>query len=85
MFYFYNFIYSRVVLNLSFLLLLNINAILKKVENQTVAGPQCCLYCQSQCEQQLFGFPPSSKYPLTDVNVCGTVQYIELQLIECVL
>ncbi len=41
-------------------------------------------------DQQLFGFPHSSKYLLTDVNVCGTVQYIdtaapELQLIECVL
>ncbi len=38
--------------------------------------------------QQLFGYPHSSKYLLTDVNVCGTVQYIdtaaaELQLIEC--
>ncbi len=36
------------------------------------------------------GFPPSSKYLLTDVNVCGAVQYVdmavpELQLIECVL
>ncbi len=31
------------VLNLSFFLLLNINPILKKVENQTVAGPQCSL------------------------------------------
>ncbi len=28
-------------------------------------------------DQQLFGYPPSSKYPLTDVNVCGAVQYIE--------
>ncbi len=35
--------YSKVVLNPSFLLLLNINAILKKVENQTVAGPQYSL------------------------------------------
>ncbi len=34
--------HSKVVLNLSFLLLLNINAILKKVENQTVAGPSQC-------------------------------------------
>ncbi len=32
---------------------------------------------QSQCGQQLFGFPPSSKYLLTDVNVCDTVQYID--------
>ncbi len=60
------------------------------MENQTVAGPQCSLYCQSQCGQQLFGYPQSSKYLLTDVNVCGAVQYIdmavpELQLIECVL
>ncbi len=90
MFYFYNLIYSKVVLTLSFRLLLNINAILKKVENQTVAGPQCSLYSQSQCGQQLFGFPHSSKYLLTDVNVCGAVQYVdtaaaELQLIECVL
>ncbi len=77
MFHFYNFIYSKVVLTLSFLLLLNINAILKKVENQTVAGPQCSLYCQSQCGQQLFGFPHSSKYLLTDVNVCGAEQYID--------
>ncbi len=37
MFYLYTFIYSKVILNLSFLLLLNINAILKDVENQTVA------------------------------------------------
>ncbi len=41
-------------------------------------------------DQQLFGFQHSSKYLLTDVNVCGAVQYIdtavpELQLIECVL
>ncbi len=41
-------------------------------------------------DQQLFGYPHSSKYLLTDVNVCGAVQYIntaapELQLIECVL
>ncbi len=41
-------------------------------------------------DKQLFGFPHSSKYLLTDVNVCGAVQYIdmappELQLIECVL
>ncbi len=40
--------------------------------------------------QQLFGYPHSSKYLLTDVNVCGAVQYIdmaapELQLIECAL
>ncbi len=48
-FYFYTFVYSKVILNQSFLLLLNINAILKKVENQTVAGPHCSLYCQSQC------------------------------------
>ncbi len=82
----YTFIYSKVVLNPSFLLLLNINATLKNVGNQTVAGTQCSLYCQSQ----LFGFPHSSKYLLTDVNVCGAEQYIdtaapELQLIECVL
>ncbi len=37
-------------------------------------------------DQQLFGYPHSSKYLLTDVNVCGAVQYIdtaapELQLI----
>ncbi len=41
-------------------------------------------------DQQLFGYPDSSKYLLTDVNVCGVVQYIdtaapELQLIEYVL
>ncbi len=41
-------------------------------------------------DQQVFGYPHSSKYLLTDVNVCGAVQYIdtaaqELQLIECVL
>ncbi len=41
-------------------------------------------------DQQLFGYPHSSKDLLTDVNVCGTVQYIdmavpELALIECVL
>ncbi len=41
-------------------------------------------------DQQLFAYPHSSKYLLTDVNVCGAVQYIdmaapELQLIECVL
>ncbi len=41
-------------------------------------------------DQQLFGYPHSSKYLLTDVNVCGAVQYIdtaapELQLIECAL
>ncbi len=41
-------------------------------------------------DQQLFGYPHSSKYLLTDVNVCSAVQYIdtaapELQLIECVL
>ncbi len=41
-------------------------------------------------DQQLFGFPHSSKYLLKDVNVYGAVQYIdmtapELQLIECVL
>ncbi len=88
MFYFYSFIYTKVVLNLSFLLL-NINAILKKVENQTVAGPQCSLL-SVKVDQQLFGFPPSSKYLLTDVNICGAVQYIDtavpdLQLIECVL
>ncbi len=35
-----SFTHSKVVLNLSFLLLLNINAILKKVENQAVVGPQ---------------------------------------------
>ncbi len=40
-------------------------------------------------DQQLFSYPHSSKYLLTDVNVCGAVQYIdmavpELQLIECV-
>ncbi len=70
--------------------LYNGNAILKKVENQTVAGPQSFSYCQSQCGQRLFGYPHSSKYLLTDVNVCGAVQFIdtaapELQLIECVL
>ncbi len=88
MFYLYTFIYSKVVWNLSFLLL-NINAILKKVENQTVAGPQCSLRSVN-VDQQLFGFPHSSKYLLTDVNVCGAEQNIdaaatELQLIECVL
>ncbi len=88
MFYLYTFIYSNVVLNLSFLLLLIINAILKKVENQTVAGPHCSLL--SMWPKKLFGYPHSSKYLLTDVNVCGTVQDIdtavpELQLIECVL
>ncbi len=41
-------------------------------------------------DQQLFGYPHSSKYLHTGVNVCGAVQYIdtvapELQLIECVL
>ncbi len=41
-------------------------------------------------DQQLFGYPHSSKYLLTDVNVCCAVQYIdmavpELQLIECAL
>ncbi len=41
-------------------------------------------------DQQLFGYQHSSKYLLTDVNVCGAVQYIdtaapELQLIECAL
>ncbi len=41
-------------------------------------------------DQQLFGYPDSSQYLLTDVNVCGVVQYIdtaapELQLIEYVL
>ncbi len=41
-------------------------------------------------DQQLFGYPHSSKYLLIDVNVCGAVQYIdtaapELQLIECAL
>ncbi len=41
-------------------------------------------------DQQLFGYPHSSKYLLTDVNVCGAVQYSdtaapEPQLIECVL
>ncbi len=41
-------------------------------------------------DQQLFGDPHSSQYLLTDVNVCGVVQYIdtaapELQLIECAL
>ncbi len=41
-------------------------------------------------DQLLFGYPHSSKYLLTDVNVCGVVQYIdtaapELQLIECAL
>ncbi len=41
-------------------------------------------------DQQLFGYPHSSKNLLTDVNVCGAVQYIyaaapELQLIECAL
>ncbi len=41
-------------------------------------------------DQQLFGYPHSSKDLLTDVNVGGTVQYIdmavpELPLIECVL
>ncbi len=35
-----SFNHSKVVLNLSFLLLLNINAILKNMENQAVAGPQ---------------------------------------------
>ncbi len=49
-----SFTHSKFVLNLSFLLLLNINAILKKVENQTVSGPQWLPYyffpcCQSQC------------------------------------
>ncbi len=38
----------------------------------------------------MFGFLPSSKYFLTDVNVCGAVKYIdtaapELQLIEYML
>ncbi len=41
-------------------------------------------------DQQLFGYPHSSKYLLTDMNVCDAVQYIdteapELQLIECAL
>ncbi len=49
MFYLYTLIYSKVVLNLSFLLLLNINAILKNVENLTVAGPQCSLLLKSMC------------------------------------
>ncbi len=36
------------------------------------------------------GYPHSSKYHLTDVNVCGAVQYIDtaaadLQVIECLL
>ncbi len=54
MFYLYTFIYSKVVLNLSFLLLLNINAILKKVENQTVAGPEFPV--KVNVDQQLFGY-----------------------------
>ncbi len=49
MFYLYTLIYSKVILNLSFRLLLNINAILKKVENQTVAGPQCGHNVDSNC------------------------------------
>ncbi len=37
-------------------------------------------------DQLLFGYPHSSKYLLTDVNVCGAVQYIDTAaLIECVL
>ncbi len=86
MFYFYSFIYSKVILN-QFIFLLNIDAILKNVENQLLVHS---VPCQSQCGQQLFGFPPYSQYLLTDVNVCGAVQYIdtvvpELPLIECVL
>ncbi len=69
MFYFYTFIYSKVILNLSFLLLLNINAILKDVENQTVAGPQSSHTVKVNVDQQLFGFPHSSKYILTS-NWC---------------
>ncbi len=75
MFYLYSFIYSKVVLNLSLLLLLNINTILKKGESHIGACPLCFLYSQSQCGQQLFGFPHSSKYLLTDVNVWHCIVY----------
>ncbi len=67
----------------------NINAILKNVENQLLVY-SVPYTIKVNVDQQLFDFPPSSKYLLTDVNVCGAVQYIdtavpELQLIECVL
>ncbi len=83
----YTLIYSKFVLNLSFFLLLNINAILKKVKTKQLLLYSVPYTVQVNVDQQLFGFPPSSKYLLTDVNVCGAVQYIdtvapELQLIE---
>ncbi len=87
LFYFYIFIYSKVVLNLSFLLLLN------KRYFEEGRKPNSCwstltLIVGNTVDQQLFGFPHSSKYLLTDVNVCGAVQYIdtaapELQLNVC--
>ncbi len=58
------------------------------MENQTVAGPQCSLYCQSQFGTATVWSPTFFKNILTDVNICGAVQYIDtaapkLQLIEC--
>ncbi len=60
-FYFYTIIYSEVVLNqISFFLLLNVNAILRNKENQTVAGPQWLPYfpyIKVNVDQQIFGYP----------------------------
>ncbi len=48
--------------------MLNINVILKKVENQTLFH-NVPFTVKVNVDQQLSGFPPSSKYLLTDVNV----------------
>ncbi len=72
-FYFYTIIYSKV----SFFLLLNVNAILRNKENQTVADPQWLLIyiyfifsilffffftIKVNVDQQLFGYPDSPTY-----------------------
>ncbi len=82
-----SFTHSKVVSNLSFLLLLNINSIFKTVENQTVAGPQCSLLSKSAKvneDQQLFGYPHSSKYLLTGgartapERMCAVARYYDI-------
>ncbi len=65
--YLLTYILSQTCIN--FFILLNINSILKKVENQTVSGPQWLTQyfffsIKVNVDQQQFGFPPSSKYLL---------------------
>ncbi len=79
MFYFNTFIYSKVVLNLS------LSSAKHKRYFEEGGKPNGCwsrVPCQSQCGP-MFGFPHSSQYLLTDVNVCGAVQYSDTAAQNC--